>query len=298
MNIGMVALMLGCGGSKQMVEMATGSSGQFHLALNHNDEERTFILYVPESYDGSEAVPLFFNFHGFGGTSEGQMEWADMRPVADAENFILVYPQGSDLDGEPHWNTSELGGDNKSTADDHGFIEYLIDQIGLAYSVDTTRVYAAGYSNGGFFSYSLGCFVGSRFAAVSSVSGTMLDDSYQQCEPTHPMGMINIHGTWDSVVPYDGGLGYTAIPDVVSWRVNYNGAQTTPVESSSQDGGVTIERYSYPAGADGNGVAIEHYKVINGGHVWFEQDFEGVSLGQLIWDYVSQYDSSGRRAPE
>jgi len=296
MNIGIIALIFGCTGSTPMSETVTGESGQFSLGIRHNDEERTFILYVPDSYDGSEAVPLFFNFHGFGGTSEGQMAWADMRPVADAENFILVYPQGTNLDGEPHWNTSALSEDNKSTADDHGFITYLIDQIGIAYSVDTTRVYAAGYSNGGFFSYSLGCFLGAQFAAIGSVSGTMLDDSYQQCEPTHPMGMINIHGTRDGVVPYDGGQGYTPIPDVVSWWVDYNGAQTTPVETSSQDGGTTIERYSYPAGE--TGVAIEHYKVINGDHVWFDEEFEGSSLGQVIWDYVSQYDTSGHRGSE
>lgn len=298
MIVGLISLILGCNSNTPMSEVTTGSTGQFSLFLNHNDEERTFILYVPDSYDGSEAVPVFFNFHGYGGTSEGQMEWADMRPVADSGNFILVYPQGTDLEGSSHWNTSEIGGDNKSSADDHGFITYLIDQIEVAYSVDTTRIYAVGYSNGGFFSYSLGCFLGDQFAAVGSVSGTMLDDSYQACEPTHPMGMINVHGTSDGVVPYEGGTGYTSIPDVVSWWVNYNGAETTAVESSSQSEGTTIERYSYPSSDGGNGIGIEHYKVINGDHVWFEEEFEGVSLGQTIWDYMSQYDTSGLRVSE
>ena len=296
MGLGMMVLLLACNRNTPLSEITPGATGQMSLAIEHNDTVRTFILYVPESYDGTQAVPLFFNFHGFGGTSEGQMEWADMRPVADTGNFILVYPQGTNLDGTPHWNTSEPSGDNKSSADDWGFIDYLIDQIGLTYSVDTTRIYAAGYSNGGFFSYSLGCFMGERFAAVGSVSGTMLDDSYQACEPTHPMGMINIHGTRDSVVPYEGGTGYTAITDVVNWWVNYNGANTTPTETSLSDGGTTIERYSYAAGD--NGVGIEHYKVIGGEHVWFDEDFDGKSLGQVIWDYMSQYDTSGLRASD
>ena len=117
MIVGLLSLMLGCNSNTPMSEVTAGSTGQFSLSLNHNDVERTFIMYVPDSYDGSEAVPVFFNFHGYGGTSEGQMEWADMRPVADSGNFILVYPQGTDLEGSPHWNTSEIGGDNKSTAD-------------------------------------------------------------------------------------------------------------------------------------------------------------------------------------
>ena len=60
-------------------------------------------------------------------------------------------------------------------SDDKGFVLELIEQIGRAYNVDEDRVYAAGYSNGSFFSYYLACTAGEHFAAIGSVSGTHLD---------------------------------------------------------------------------------------------------------------------------
>lgn len=285
-------LLLGCQSPNPAVQTVEEHSvGERALSIEHNGVVRDFILYVPSQYDSATPTPLFFNFHGFGGTSEGQRDWVQMNDLADQENFILVFPQGTDLDGSPHWNAADMGGDNKSDVDDKGFVLELIEQIGRAYNVDEDRVYAAGYSNGGFFSYYLACTAGEHFAAIGSVSGTHLDLG-DSCNPGHPMGMINLHGTQDGVVPYSGGEDYTSTQDVVNWWVEYNGAQTTPEMTSVDSGGVTIEQYVYPAGE--SGVSIEHYKYIGGDHVWFEESFSGRSTGELIWDYVSQYNRSGR----
>ena len=81
--------------------------------LSHNDETREYILYVPNSYDGTTDVPLMFNFHGFGGSASWYMDDADMRALADSENFILVYPQGTCLDGSSHWNPSLSSADKQ-----------------------------------------------------------------------------------------------------------------------------------------------------------------------------------------
>ena len=41
-----------------------------------------------------------------------------MRSLADSENFILVYPQGTLIEGFSHWNAALDSPDNKSDADD------------------------------------------------------------------------------------------------------------------------------------------------------------------------------------
>ena len=56
----------------------------------HDGENRDYILYVPSSYDGLSPVPLMMNFHGYGGTAIEFINDADMRAVADANEFILV----------------------------------------------------------------------------------------------------------------------------------------------------------------------------------------------------------------
>ena len=100
-----------------------------------------------------------------------------MRSTADSENFILVYPQGSDLDGSSHWNAALNGGDNKSDVDDLGFIDALINKLSSENLIDLKRVYAVGYSNGGMMSYALGCYKSNLIAAIGSVSGYMLQST-------------------------------------------------------------------------------------------------------------------------
>ena len=61
--------------------------------LQYDGNNREYELYIPQSYDGSENVPLMFNFHAGNGTSYSQIYISDMRNLADENNFILVYPQ-------------------------------------------------------------------------------------------------------------------------------------------------------------------------------------------------------------
>ena len=37
------------------------------------------------------------------------MKYADMRSIAESNEFILVYPQGSCFDGLSHWNPCPRG---------------------------------------------------------------------------------------------------------------------------------------------------------------------------------------------
>jgi len=259
--------------------------------LQHNGEDREYFLHVPESHNSESNMPLVFNFHGFGGTSQSQLEWADFRTLADANDFIVVYPQGTELEGTTHWNSGLPGDDNKSTADDFGFIEALIDDLSENYGVDSERIYATGYSNGGFMSYSLACYHSERFAAIAPVSSTMLNGLDGDCAPTRPMPVLATNGTADSVVPYNGGTeGYQAIEDVLEYWAMHNNTSSNPVVTDLSD---DIEHSVYP---DGDvGVTVEHYRVDGGDHVWFSEDFGGEDLNTRIWDFLSQYDLNGRR---
>ncbi|MEM6348164.1 MAG: PHB depolymerase family esterase, partial [Bacteroidota bacterium] len=235
--------------------------------LMYAGEAREYLVYVPDSYDGSEKVPLMLNFHGFGGLASDYIEYADMRPQSDANGFILVYPQGTCLDGFPHWNAALNGLDNKSDVDDLGFVEALIGELSANYSIDLERVYACGYSNGAFFSYALACYQSDLIAAIGSVSGTMLDTSIS-CAPNHPTAMINLHGTEDDVIPYAGGSDYISIASVLEYWIDFNNTNTTPITNTETDKGISIEHTQYLEGD--NGVVVEHYKMVGGKHVWFE----------------------------
>ena len=258
--------------------------------FSHDNVNRNYLIYIPDSYDSEIDYPLMFLFHGFGGIASEFINTADMRDLAESKNFIVVYPQGLDLGGTgSHWNCSNPSADNKSDVDDIGFIENLIDQLIVDYPViDSKRIYAAGYSNGGFMSYYLACN-SKKFAAIGSVAGTMLDDSYQSCNANFPTAMINIHGTNDFDVPYDGNTYYPSIPEVVDWWKNFN---NTPNEDllTNQDG--SIEQYKYYN--DAGDIYVEHIKILGGEHYWDDKlNYDGKNTSGLIWGFVSNYNIDG-----
>jgi len=261
-------------------------TGLLERTLQHDGMRRSYIVYVPNSYDGTAALPILFNFHGFGDSDSSYMQNADMRALADSENFMLVYPQGSLLSGSSHWNAALPGGDNKSAADDLGFFEAMLESISDSYQIDANRVYACGYSNGGMFAYALACYKSNLIAAFGSVSGVVLDTS-GTCVPNHATPLINIHGTNDGVLPYNGSSDYSSVADALNYWRGINNT-TTSTSEIYNDNGTTIEQYLYTGGD--NGSSVVHYKVIGGGHVWFDMNYNGASTGRLVWDFVSQYN--------
>ena len=257
--------------------------------LLHNGIKREFILYVPNSFTNDIEFPLMLNFHGFGGQAEGFMQNADMRSLAEINNFILVYPQGTLLDEYSHWNPGFDTPDNKSNADDYGFIDLLITRLKEIYNIDLKRVYASGYSNGAFFSYGLACHFSDKIAAIGSVAGTMLAGTYSSCQASAPKAMINIHGTSDFVVPYNGANGTTSIENVLNFWTNLNDSKNESINIFNN-----IEHYVFTD--DIGNSYVEHFKVIDGGHYWDDKlDFNGKNTSNLIWNFVSKYDINGLR---
>lgn len=286
----LLSILLGCSEDEVNTTPDSNISNTSSNTIMHVGVNREYLVYIPSSYNQTYSAPLMLNFHGFGGNSSDFMNYADMRTLAESDTFILVYPQGSLSNGFSHWNPCPIGGDNKSTADDFGFIEAMVQEIASQYNVDLDRIYAAGYSNGGMMAYGLANYKSELVSAVASVSGAMLD-----CIGTtnHPMPVLHLHGTNDDVIPYDGDSYYGSAQSTIDHWVNFNSTNTNPVVSIDDAEGRTIEQFVYDQG-DSN-VSVEHYKYINGGHNWFNSKFKDQSTSELIWNFVSRYDINGLR---
>ena len=270
-----------------------------NASITHDGIERDYILYVPEIYDGSTAVPLVLNFHGFGSGASQQMFYGDFRDIADTEGFLLVHPEGTTLIGNQFWNVGFPG--LSSTIDDVGFTEALIDELATLYTIDLDRVYATGMSNGGFMSFLLACQLSEKIAAVASVTGSMTQDTFDDCNAQHPTPVLQIHGTDDGVVLYNGNNLSIPIADVISYWVDFNNCETTPSTTTLPDvdvsDGSTIEHSVYEDGD--NGITTEHMKVIGGGHTWPGSVINTVGTNQdidasmEIWLFFSRFDING-----
>jgi len=290
--INLLVLLFGCAFSGFAQET-------IYASLTHDGIQRDYILYIPELYDGSSDVPLVLNFHGFGSNATQQMFYGDFRDIADTEGFLLVHPEGTTVIGNQFWNVGFPG--ISSTIDDVGFTEALIDELAASYAIDLDRVYATGMSNGGFMSFLLACQLSEKIAAVASVTGAMTQDTFDNCNAQRPVPALQIHGTEDDVVLYNGNTLSLSISDIISYWVDHNNCETTPTTTSLPDidpsDGSTIEHSVYEAGD--NGITTEHMKVIGGGHTWpgsvintggTNQD---IDASMEIWLFFSRYDING-----
>tara|TARA_E500000331_G_scaffold130324_1_gene127577 strand:- start:882 stop:2033 length:1152 start_codon:yes stop_codon:yes gene_type:complete len=267
--------------------------------LLHDGNNREYAVYIPASYDGSQAVPLLFNFHGGGGNIAGHLSSVDMRPIADTANFILVYPQAVPDPG--NGGSTSWMHKAPTTFDDVPFVEAMIDAIAAEYMIDNNRVYVCGYSLGGEFTYELACSLNNRIAAAGAVARTMQGETFNNCAPQHPTGVITILGTADGISDYNGitfnGIQYyMSAAETNEYWATANNCDANPtmstVANTNTSDGSTVERYTW---ADASGCTyVEHLKVINGGHDW-PGVFGNMDIdaSQEIWNFVSGYDLSG-----
>lgn len=275
-------------------EAQTTISGSFV----HGGITRTYSFYVPASYTPGIPVPMVIGLHGLSSSGSDFAQNRDFRPIADTANFIMVHPDGSTMFGVKFWNYGSVLG---STVDDVGFLEALIDTISADYSIDASRIYCAGMSNGSFMAYYLAC-QSNRFAAIGTVTGSMSVDMYDECEPQHPIPVLHIHGTDDNTNPYAGTSTMKGIDDTNLFWVDLNACNPTPtvigIPDVNTSDNATAARYVYSGGINGN--TVELFKVTGGGHSWPGWPVAGSSepacmdfdACKEIWRFFSQFEST------
>jgi polyhydroxybutyrate depolymerase len=254
---------------------------------------RQYLLYVPPSYDGSQAVPFILALHGLG-DNMNNFAGINFNVVADTANFIFAIPQAlvdSVLTGSTAWNSGagEYSITLNPNVDDVGFLNALIDTVSAHYVIDSTRLYSTGFSMGGFMTNRLGCELNNRIAAIASVSGTI--GSGITCHPSRVVPSCHFHGTADQMVSYTGDM-FGSDPEalVAFWR----GHDRCDSMASSIDtlphvahDSLHVVHYVYPHGAYGSDV--EFYKVINGQHQWLGPVGEDINYAVAIWNFFNRY---------
>jgi polyhydroxybutyrate depolymerase len=227
-------------------------------------EKRTYRLYVPKSYDPARLTPLVISMHGGGLWGAAQMEMSQWNAVADEQGLLVVYPSGVGGGGPRAWH---VGGDR--SARDVRFIAELIDTLKASYTIDPTRIYADGLSNGGGMAVLLSCTMPDRIAAVGLVASAHFLP-WSACKDRRAVPMISFHGTDDRFTPYHGGTSWVArghvFPSIPTFTANWgrrNRCGAKPVESTVA---ADVTRLEYTGCADDASVVL--YTIHGGGHTW------------------------------
>ncbi len=161
---------------------------------------RGAIVHVPASYDPTKPAMLVLNFHGLLEPNTLQETVTHMSDTSDQRGFIVAYPAGLDVGLGLSWNAGTCCG---NTANDVGFVRDLVTKLESDYCIDPKRVFATGLSNGAMLSYRLACEAADVFAAVAPVAGAVV---VSPCSPSRPVPILAVHGTGDTIVPFNGGL--------------------------------------------------------------------------------------------
>ena len=268
--------------------------------FTHKGLDRYYYIQLahPEA-EGSSSV--LFNLHGYGSNALEQMYYTNFNNLANTKenNFILIHPQGAPLNtvltsSSSHWNSG--GWTIGSTVDDVDFIDTIIKLVSQKYNLNQDRIYSTGMSNGGFMSYHLACNLSSKIAAVASVTGSMSKETYEDCSPDHPTSILQVHGTIDATVPFEGNsaLGMRSINDVMNYWKLYDACDTEPVSIITDyfDIEISVQHDTYLNCL--NDVQVELYKIEGMGHVWAKKERYGISATEKIWEFFNLYDINGK----
>ncbi|MBR5559881.1 MAG: poly(3-hydroxybutyrate) depolymerase [Clostridia bacterium] len=145
-----------------------------------NGEPRRWITYVPSSYDGSKAMPLVMSIHGYTASMESMVEESRWWEIAEKEGFICIFPQGYVRDIPMMGNVPcamWLGAAFKQLAPDLDpltdvyCLNEILNKTEATYSIDKTRIYVTGHSNGSMMTLSLAAENAERFAAIGPIAG-------------------------------------------------------------------------------------------------------------------------------
>lgn len=261
-----------------------------YYTLVEAGETRGFLMHLPAGYNGVDKLPLIINFHGFGGcASYFQSEVGDLNQIADANQFIVVYPQAVEgPKGDVYWEPADNGSNNISQSDVY-FTQKLIAYLDDNYAVDVNKVYAVGYSNGGMMAYGLACAKPNLIAAAGIMSGVMLP---QDCNTNEQTSIIHFHGIEDGVLPYGGNNDYQGVQDVMDFWAAHNGLNFNMEVTFNNTNGTHVSHTIYGDSSDATSVqlyTIHELAGQAGGHVWFTEEIGGKRSNLILWDFLSQY---------
>lgn len=262
---------------------------------------RSYRLYVPTGYDPDKPMPIVVALHGRPDSGIGFSMITQLHLTAERENFLVLYPDGLNLGWNYVSGMPQFSGGG--SWDDVQFLQDLVVKIGERINVDMNRVYATGFSNGGFMTQRLACEAYDFFAAFAVSGATMVHGMESFCYPANDVPIMFIHGTDDVSIPWSGTpySHYGAVENLYFW-VQYNNCSLEPTEeylpSTEDDPETFVARITYPDCAFGGDLVF--YGIQNGGHNWMgvpdviSEEIAGLvntdyHASDIVWEYLSRF---------
>ena len=272
--------------------------------IEYDNLERCWLLLVPMTLNESSTVPLVVDIHG-GGDDMYQQRWtSDFANISMEQGFIVAYPQGHNNLWNMGWDSITCSAGILCTEeDDVGFILQMVDIITQNHSIDNSRIYSTGWSNGCGMTQRLAVEASEVFAAA----GCMAMYRFVEAPSDYlPIPFMEVHGLLDEIIQYattahsapifgpekgamqnleswadiNGCQG--SIPEVVVSEIDYDIRGYTDCENETQ---VMLMTLFFAAHNP-----YEHDDpVTQPGRGWANPT--GVPSSKIVWEFLSQFST-------
>ena len=279
-----------------------------HTILEIGPSSRKAILELPGGHNVSHKLPLVVALHGYTSSGLGVSGFFDLIDSVHENGHLLLRPDGTiSATGQRFWNATDaccnIWGQE---VDDVSWLTSLINEAITYHGADPEGIIIVGYSNGGFMAHRMACEKGDMLRSIISLAGATHYD-FNDCPNTGYPNVLQIHGTSDSVIFYDGGaiLGdnYPAASQTVFSWANRSGCDLTYTEINQLDlisprGVNDTNEYEHLNCSSGNRVSL--WEIPNGSHYpqlssSSDDDFPSTILDWGLTGYFPDSDADGVR---
>jgi polyhydroxybutyrate depolymerase len=230
-----------------------------------------------------EPRPLVLDFHGLAEGAVVHSTTTQFGALGQQDGFVVAFPNGT---GSPvQWNVTAPGSSNP----DLQFVTAMLTQLESTQCIDTSRVYASGFSDGSFMVSQLACTMSTKFAAIAAVSGLQLP---RPCQTKRRVPIITFHGTADPILFFNGGVGTATLNQLLGRGSSASGSSSTttttqPARLNGAGYPATVKAWAEKDGCSPTATdtrissqiilrsyrcpaktAVAFYIIIGGGHAW------------------------------
>ncbi len=282
--------------------MTSNSTWSYMAGFNELAEEHGFFAVYPQSH----LKLIRLDDTKKSGGKKGGMSWLGKKANSckEGESFSangleIVCRDGALTTSMARWNAENADSlfDGQSDVE---FLSALARSLQEEFHLNPEKTFVAGFSNGGYMSYTLMCQAGDVFKAAGVVSGLIDVEVLRNCTLNEPKPIIHIHGADDGMVPIAGnddkntGEALPGAQEIVEYFADLNDSVTTESIQVTDNANLTIYK------PESGNAQVHYYRIENHDHVWpggdtgvkKMKDESGLDASKLIWAFFSGLDET------
>lgn len=284
-------------------------TGMLEQHMTSDAVDRLYYVHLPPNFQEGMHLPMVMMFHGGADLAIPMERLTGINQLADQAGFIVVYPIAVDR----YWNDGR-NVENVNKFNDIMFVNDLIGHMERRWGVDPTRIYAAGYSNGGFFAQYLALHLPDKIAAICSVAAGLPNLTLSARRPVKPISVMYVLGRQDPLMPFNGGFlnklfhdrgSIAPASEAAKYWVTANACTPSPTVSVDmpdvdQNDGTRVKFAQFSGGKRNTEVAI--FGIDGGGHTWpgstanapvnvVGNTSNDINATQLMWEFFQRHST-------